>query len=215
MSSAHKFEPIKNAKHKFSWNFKLAKIWLNNPPKTPLGDAWKPNYCVLPEKHLNYMNEITSMEVRPDDVWTVAFPKCGITWAQEMVWLICHNLDYETANNVKLKVRCPFLELSSLNTDEQDHKEVKAMLDVINERSTSSPRHIKTHLPLAFLPEKLWTVKPKIVYVCRDPRDVAVSYYHQYKNLHGFEGSLPDFLDLFLDGEGKIKLNQSLFYPPD
>lgn len=200
MSSQNKFEPITSPKHKFSWNFKLAKVWISNPPKTPLGNNWKPNYCVLPEKHLNFMNEIRNMEVLSDDVWMVAFPKCGITWAQEMVWLIRNNLDYETANNVNQRVRCPFLELSSLNTDEQDHQERKTMFDVVNERHR--PRHIKTHLPLAFLPEKLWTVKPKIVYVCRDPRDVAISYYHQYKNLHGYEGTLQDFLDLFLDGQG-------------
>ena len=26
----------------------------------------------------------------------------------------------------------------------------------------SRPRHIKTHLPLFLLPEKIWTVKPKV-----------------------------------------------------
>lgn len=201
MSSSYKFEPITHPKSKFTWNFKLAKVWQHQLPKTPLGDNWKPSYCVLPEKHLKFMDEIRTMEVRPDDIWVVAFPKCGITWAQEMVWLINNKLDYDTANNLKLKVRSPFLELSSLNTDEQDQKEVKSMLDVVNQRH--SPRFIKTHLPLAFLPEQLWTVRPKIVYVVRDPRDVAVSYYHQYHNLHGFEGPLADFLDLFLEGEGE------------
>jgi len=195
---SYTFEHLEHEKNKFSWNFHLAKVCITAPPKTPLGDDWKPNYCILPEKHLKFIEEIKKFDIRKDDVWMVAFPKCGITWAQEMVWLISHNFDYDTANSVKLKVRCPFFELSSLNTDEMDHKELKAMMDIVDERV--SPRNIKTHLPLAFLPDDLWTVKPKIVYVCRDPKDVAVSYYIQYKNLHGYQGSLREFMDLFLEG---------------
>lgn len=57
------------------------------------------------------------------------------------------------------------------------------------------PRHIKTHLPLALLPKNLWIVKPKIVYVARNPKDVTISFMHHYKFLHGFEGSKQDFLD--------------------
>lgn len=202
MNKIAKFELLEHPKNKFGMNFKLAKIRLNSTPKTPLGDAWKPSFCVLPEKHLNFMEDIHNFDVRFDDVWTVAHPKCGITWAQEMIWLINNNLDFDTARNVKQKIRCPFFELSSLNDDESDRKEIKAMIDVVNERH--SPRHIRTHLPLGFLPEKLWSVRPKVVYVCRDPRDVAVSYYHSYKRINQFEGTLEDFLDLFLEDLGKF-----------
>lgn len=57
------------------------------------------------------------------------------------------------------------------------------------------PRHIKSHLPLALLPKQLWTVKPKIVYTARNPKDVTTSFMHHYRHLQGFQGSQEDFLD--------------------
>lgn len=65
------------------------------------------------------------------------------------------------------------------------------------------PRFIKSHLPLAFLPRGLWTAKPKIVYVAREAKDAAVSFYHHYYNLYQYHGGKEDFLDLFLQGESK------------
>lgn len=65
------------------------------------------------------------------------------------------------------------------------------------ERMTS-PRFIKSHLPQSFLPTELWTVKPKIVYVARKPKDVVVSYFYHTTMLHSYTGSLEDFFDTFI-----------------
>lgn len=65
------------------------------------------------------------------------------------------------------------------------------------------PRFIKSHLPIAFLPKELWTVKPMIVYVAREGKDAAVSFYHHYYNLYQYLGSKEDYFDLFLKGESK------------
>ena len=45
-------------------------------------------------------------------------------------------------------------------------------------------RLIKSHLPFEFLPPKLLDTC-KVVYVARNPKDVAVSLYHHYINLPG------------------------------
>lgn len=73
--------------------------------------------------------------------------------------------------------------------------------DFIN--NLTRPRYIKSHLPIAFLPRALWSVQPKIVYVARDAKDAAVSFYHHYYNLYQYHGSKEDFFDLFLKGESK------------
>ena len=45
-------------------------------------------------------------------------------------------------------------------------------------------RLIKSHLPFEFLPPKLLDTC-KVVYVARNPKDVAISLYHHYLNLPG------------------------------
>lgn len=67
-----------------------------------------------------------------------------------------------------------------------------------------SPRFIKTHLPVPLLPEQLKQVKPKIVYVTRNPKDMCVSYYHYCKLVHGLHGSFDEFCDLFIQGKTPI-----------
>jgi hypothetical protein len=67
-----------------------------------------------------------------------------------------------------------------------------------------SPRFIKTHLPVPLLPEQLANVKPKIVYVTRNPKDMCVSYYHYCKLIHGLHGSFDEFCDLFIQGKTPI-----------
>lgn len=46
-----------------------------------------------------------------------------------------------------------------------------------------SPRILKTHLPVQLLPDQVWTKKPRIIYVSRDVKDVAVSNYHFWYSL--------------------------------
>ena len=58
--------------------------------------------------------DISSFEVREDDILISSFPKCGTTWTQEMVWNIVNNLDFVQAKSVTLDKRIPFLELTGL-----------------------------------------------------------------------------------------------------
>lgn len=62
-----------------------------------------------------------------------------------------------------------------------------------------SPRLIKTHLPVQFLPDELWIKKPKIFYICRDVKDVAISYYHLLRDSHSTTDCLEDFMEDFLN----------------
>jgi hypothetical protein len=69
------------------------------------------NSCVLVQKYADgYLKEVLEMDVYDDDVWIITMPKCGTTWAIEMIWLLTNELDYETARNVNQNARCPFIE---------------------------------------------------------------------------------------------------------
>jgi hypothetical protein len=47
----------------------------------------------------------------------------------------------------------------------------------------------------------LWTIKPKIIYVARNPKDVATSFFHHYRHIVGYEGTKEDFIAAFLNDQ--------------
>lgn len=38
---------------------------------------FKNDGCMLPRTYLRHAERIRNLEVRPDDVWVISFPKCG------------------------------------------------------------------------------------------------------------------------------------------
>lgn len=65
--------------------------------------------CVLTLRYTKLADKIKSFQIYSDDVWVLSYPKTGTTWTQEMVWLICNNLDYKGAEII-LDTRFPFIE---------------------------------------------------------------------------------------------------------
>uniref|UniRef100_A0A8W7P036 Sulfotransferase domain-containing protein n=1 Tax=Anopheles coluzzii TaxID=1518534 RepID=A0A8W7P036_ANOCL len=172
----------------------FVQIQLNDLTDYPLASAGgnTPPAAIVPAKFRNYAEQVRDFRVYDDDVWIVTYPKCGTTWTQEMVWLIAHDLDYQTARDVNLNTRSHFLEIGAIAD--------KIPVDTVTvAASMKRPRHIKSHLPMALLPRQLWTVKPRIVYVARNPKDVAVSYLHHYRMIMGYRGTKEAFLDGLLE----------------
>ena len=89
-------------------------------------------------------------------------------------------------------------------------------------KMTKSPRIIKSHLPLEFLPPKLLETC-KVIYVGRNPKDVCVSYYNHMKISSGvqryeFDGTFEAFVTAFMNGTVEygsfwtmLKVNCKLF----
>lgn len=170
-------------------------------PSVGAAANWSAQPCFLPAKYQRYAQQIADFEVRPDDVWIVTFPKCGTTWTQEMVWLVDNDLDYATARRRYLTERFAFFEAVTVydikNGVTVDDNEF-SISSVRRAAELPSPRYIKTHLPAELLPRQLWTVRPKIVYTARNPKDTAVSFYHHYRNIQGYLGTFDDFMEAFL-----------------
>ncbi|XP_025083689.1 sulfotransferase 1A3-like [Pomacea canaliculata] len=67
-----------------------------------------------------------------------------------------------------------------------------------------SPRVLNSHVLYADLPHEVHTRRLKIVFVCRNPKDVAVSLYNHHVKLseyYEYSGEFKDWLELFVEGK--------------
>ncbi|XP_025837213.1 sulfotransferase 1C4 isoform X2 [Agrilus planipennis] len=173
-----------------------------------------PQKWLFPNRYQEEANELYNFEVTPDDVWIVTFPRSGTTWTQEMVWLLSNNFDYEKAKTIPLIERFPFLEFSiCVHPDikerfRQENSKCLNKLKKVEEldkpgwkifENYSGRRFIKTHLPFSLLPPDLLRTGCKVIYVARNPKDVAVSYYHLNRLFitQGFNGNFETFWNYF------------------
>lgn len=139
-----------------------------------------------PPHSLKYYEDFT---FRPDDILIVTYPKSGTTWTQEIVPLVVSGGDSASVETLPNWDRVPWLE------------ENRASILSLEERP--SPRMFTTHFHHNMMPPSFFQVKPKVIYVIRNPRDVLTSAYHYY-GITSFlvkPGSTSDFLRKFLDGE--------------
>ncbi|KAF2883128.1 hypothetical protein ILUMI_23045 [Ignelater luminosus] len=163
--------------------------------------AYNPGKCVMPPQFAEIAQQISSFKVRKDDVWMISFPRAGSTWCQEMVWLIGNDLDFASAKQYIQQIRAPVLELSAIFVTEEYSEYMKNYGNSVERaRNHPSPRFIKSHLPLTLLPSELNEVKPKIIYVARNPKDVCVSYYNHSQHFYNLPlCTFEEFADLFLN----------------
>ncbi|XP_078806619.1 cytosolic sulfotransferase 3-like isoform X3 [Oryzias latipes] len=78
----------------------------------------------------------------------------------------------------------------------------KAGKDLVD-NLTTSPRLIKTHLPVQFVPKSFWEQNCRIVYVARNAKDNMVSFFHFDRMNKGEPdpGDWSSFFQRFLDGK--------------
>ncbi|XP_070783036.1 sulfotransferase family 2, cytosolic sulfotransferase 2 [Enoplosus armatus] len=135
---------------------------------------------------LKFCEEFT---FRPEDIVIVTYPKSGTTWMQEIIPLIMSRGDPASVESLPNWDRVPWLE------------ERRAYLLNLEERP--SPRMFTTHFKYNMMPPSFFEVKPKVVYVMRNPKDVFTSSFHYYGTTSflvkpGLQG---EFLHKFLEGK--------------
>uniref|UniRef100_A0A0E0H7M4 Sulfotransferase n=1 Tax=Oryza nivara TaxID=4536 RepID=A0A0E0H7M4_ORYNI len=122
-------------------------------------------------------------EARDGDVVVASLPKCGTTWLKALAFATAARGTYppppvaggdDEGNRRHPLLRLnphecvPFLE-SVYSTMEEESK-----LD-----ATPSPRLLSTHLPYSVLPASITdSSRCKIIYVCRQPKDMLISFWH-------------------------------------
>ncbi|KAL9951309.1 hypothetical protein ACROYT_G043951 [Oculina patagonica] len=140
------------------------------------------------------------LSARQNDIFINTYAKAGTTWTQETVWQIIHDgkIDYR-----RLDVRMPWIEgmvhpLSFNPYNAASPEMIEKMFE-----SFPSPRVFKTHLTYDLVPKpRDQATKPRYIYVMRNPKDTAVSYYHHYLAYPGSEKLTWDnFFESFIKGE--------------
>jgi len=116
--------------------------------------------------------------VYPDDTFVVSYPRSGNTWTRFLI-----------ANLVHLGQNVSFTNIEKLipDTSSQSNRALKA---------TPRPRIIKTH---QYFDHRYG----KIIYIVRDPRDVALSYYNFQRKYRQIEDAYPleHYVDDFVTGK--------------
>ncbi|KAK2097810.1 Sulfotransferase 1A1 [Saguinus oedipus] len=139
------------------------------------------------------LGPLESFQARPDDLLISTYPKSGTTWVSQILDMIYQSGDLDKCHQAPIFMRVPFLEFKAPG--------VPSGLETL--KDTPTPRLLKTHLPLALVPQTLLDQKVKVVYVARNAKDVAVSYYHFYQmaKVHPDPGTWDNFLEKFMAGE--------------
>ncbi len=141
----------------------------------------------------------TEFHVRSDDVFIVSYPKSGTTWVQQIVRLVQGGGSLPDTDT-KITDAIPWLEGTEMPGFGCD-----MTLREIDE--TPSPRTFKSHLPCDIVPGGSPHTSPaRYIYVARNPKDTAVSFYAFVDRISkatvGFTPFSWDlFLKLFLSGK--------------
>lgn len=134
----------------------------------------------------NILERMDDLEIRDDDVFIITYPKSGTTWTEEIVSLIYQGGDVRKVERELLVYRVHHLEVG------RPFGHLRFL------RKLKSPRLMATHLSLPLIPKKLREANCKIIYVMRNPKDTAVSYYHHHK-MSTFLGNISMTWDKFLE----------------
>ncbi|XP_002737069.1 sulfotransferase 1B1-like [Saccoglossus kowalevskii] len=150
----------------------------------------------------NSIENIKNFEVRDDDVFIASYPRSGTYWLTRVVRAI-KTLNKSTMDVDHAIMDDLFFTLSwKPFPDSPDSSKYSSALDKYNKCSTSSPRTIGFQMLPEFLPTQYYEKKPKTIYLHRNPKDVAVSwyFYHLTSNFLGKPTSWEQYFEEFLKG---------------
>jgi hypothetical protein len=118
-----------------------------------------------------------TLAVRADDTFLISYPRSGNTWTRFLIANLSHPKDPVTFANIERLIP---------DAEAQSSRYM---------RGIPSPRTVKSH---SYFDPRY----PKVIYIVRDPRDVALSYYDFSRKYRQIEDSYPlaRYIDDFTTG---------------
>jgi len=133
---------------------------------------------------LSFTRGLLEFRVRPDDIFIVTYPRSGTTLMQFLLHQLVTGGDEPEFDHISQVA--PWFE-RSLAVGALQPRDLEEM---------PSPRIFKSHLAYRWVPRG-----GRRIYITRDGRDVAVSYYHFYRSHLRYRGSFEQFIARFLRGD--------------
>jgi hypothetical protein len=125
--------------------------------------------------------------VKDGDVFVTIYPRSGTTWTEQMVHLLVNN---GVQGEQRLTDAVPWLETLPHRPN--------GMIEFL--KTLPQRRLFTSHLPYPLMPS-LGNTTAKIVYVARNPKDVAISTYFHNQSKGGYEGTWEEHFQLFLTSD--------------
>ena len=131
------------------------------------------------------LDKLKGLRLRDDDVWIVTYPKAGTTWTQYIVQLI-HNGGKD--DGIKVSDAAPWIE-------------ARREINQVQPDDMTPPRAFKSHMPYEKMPCGPPNSTPaKYIYVARNPKDLATSFFNHYRGVHVPGIEWKEFFEYFLAG---------------
>ena len=153
---------------------------------------WCPTY--IARSFIRFQRHFKALD---QDIILASSPKSGSTWMKALVFSVLNRDRYDQSNTPLLSSNphdiVPSFE-SSLFSDNPKHDLAKI----------PSPRLFGTHILYSCLPEQVICSGSRIVYLCRNPLDSIVSFWHYIRGHPQWPGpdwSLEDCVEAFCRGE--------------
>lgn len=162
---------------------------LSKMTEAELYSQYKGVYLPKVVHHPECLKHFEEFTFRTDDIIIATYPKSGTTWMQEIVPLILSEGDMASVLTLPNWDRMPWLEAH------------RAM--ALNLEQRPSPRCFVSHLHYSMMPKSFFKVKPKVIVVMRNPKDVFTSsfHYHEMASFLVNPGSVDEFLAKFMSGQ--------------
>ncbi|KAK7492358.1 hypothetical protein BaRGS_00016455, partial [Batillaria attramentaria] len=128
---------------------------------------------------------LKDIELRPDDVITVAYPKSGQNWINHMVTMLLEG----TTDLPDVLREDDFVLIDGTGWDKKLPPPDK-------------PRPLWSHLPFRYLPRDVEKKKARIILITRNLKDVFVSMYNFLQNFQGhmgYAGTWSQFFEWMLE----------------
>ncbi|KAI7751273.1 hypothetical protein M8C21_010622 [Ambrosia artemisiifolia] len=113
-----------------------------------------------------------TFKAHPTDIYLVTLPKSGTTWLKALMFALVNRNQYKN-NNLSthpLLVSNPHICIPYIEFEV--YKTTPTYVD------THVPRLFATHIAYTSLPQSIIDSRCRLIYLCRNPKDVLVSWFH-------------------------------------